>query len=165
VETNRLASVEEDVRFATAQSGADLSRDGGDDLIMATLELDQSGPVYLFNGPIQGELGTADSDAVVYSDASYSDLGDAVSMTGDVNGDGHTDLLIGAKGAYAEGGAAYLLHGPVTGDLHVDEAVAMVQRQRSLGRLGEGRRSRSAAGRSSPSARCHRRVCAEARGR
>jgi hypothetical protein len=65
VETDRLASVEEDISFAAAQSGADLSGDGGDDLIMATLELDPSGAVSPFNGPIQGELGTADFDAVV----------------------------------------------------------------------------------------------------
>jgi hypothetical protein len=59
-----------------------------------------------------------------------------VAGAGDVDGDGHNDVLIGAaRGGTDRSGAAYLILGPVTGTLGLSSADAKL--------LGEGERERA----------------------
>ncbi len=67
------------------------------------------------------------ADAKLVGEATEDWAGTNVSGAGDVDGDGHDDLLVGAWGNYEEGtyaGVAYLLLGPVTGTVELSMADA-----------------------------------------
>jgi len=82
---------------------------------------------------LSGALSMADADAsllpvvppdTLEDEEIVTNLGIAVSGAGDVNGDGHRDVLVGADGGY---GAVYLFQGPFeAGQRSVDEADATV---------------------------------------
>ena len=90
-----------------------------------------TGAAYLVMGAaVAGLAGDypVDELALRISTGAYEDLlGAAVAGAGDVDGDGHDDLLVGAPqadGAAPSSGAAYLLLGPVRGDRDVAQADA-----------------------------------------
>ncbi|MCB9797000.1 MAG: FG-GAP repeat protein [Alphaproteobacteria bacterium] len=66
-------------------------------------------------------------------------FGAALADVGDVNGDGHHDLLVGAHGVahtdYLDG-SAYLFHGPLSGALTEADAAAVVEGSSYEGYLG-----------------------------
>lgn len=55
----------------------------------------------------------------------------AVAGAGDVNGDGHSDLLVGMVGNPGTGdsgsGSTYLVHGPISGDIDLSSATAKLE--------------------------------------
>jgi len=96
----------------------DINGDGNDDLIVGALRNDDNGTdagaVYVFYGPITGNVTTAGADAVLQGGASKDLLGRSVTMVGDVNGDSIGDFLISAhKNDFKESdsGRAYLFYG------------------------------------------------------
>ncbi len=59
------------------------------------------------------------ADAVIQGEASGNATGHSVAGAGDVDADGHDDILIGAPYAGNHAGKAYLLQGPLSGDIHL----------------------------------------------
>ena len=107
----------------------DLNGDGKDDLVIGARSNDapgiQAGQVYIFHGPVTGNLTPAQANGVISGEA-FEELGVAVAGVGDVNGDGRDDILVGAHMFGAGVGRAYLFHGPVTGSRPSSSATAII---------------------------------------
>ena len=109
--------------FGSSLASGDLNGDGIDDLAAGAWGADApgnvaSGKVYIFYGsntfttPLTIDLNTANADAAIDGPSTGGFLGYALA-TGDVNGDGMTDLLIGAYGTDMNAGRVYVIHGKV----------------------------------------------------
>ena len=87
----------ENTRFGfVLDGGRDLDGDGKHDFVAGSSEaLSRAGAVYVFTHTPTGEVDHNAADAVVIGEADER-LGEAVSIDGDVNGDGRADLLVGA---------------------------------------------------------------------
>jgi hypothetical protein len=101
-------------------TASDLDDDGADDLVIGASGDDTSatdaGAVFVFNGGTGWTTGmtSADADATIYGASHYDGLGSGLAAGGDVDADGHDDLLMGAEGSdsmAAGGGAVYLVLG------------------------------------------------------
>jgi hypothetical protein len=116
--------------FTVAAAG-DVNGDDQDDVLIGAKEKNEggggAGGAYLVLGPVTADLDLGLADAQLIGEEA-SDHARAVAGAGDVNGDGHDDLLIGAPGPIGRGrytaGAAYLVLGPVTGTLDLSLADA-----------------------------------------
>ena len=116
----------------TVASAGDVDGDGMDDVLVGSPGNDgagsNAGRVHLVLGPISGDFELADADARITGGAGSDSIGTAMASAGDVNGDGHEDLILGAYeqddgGSVA--GAAYVLMGPVSGDVSAADADVM----------------------------------------
>jgi len=111
-------------------SVGDINGDGEPDLAISARHVDagDGGAVFLFFGPIDdGEHDVMDADVILSGELDGERFGDTIGRPGDVNGDGHDDLLIGAtdRAVSPTGdvlGGAYLFYGPITEDRGVSEA-------------------------------------------
>ena len=109
--------------------GGDINGDGTADIIVgarynADSGVANAGGAYVFHGPMSGSLSGADAASQLQGDASGGQAGFAVSLTGDIDGDGYADAMMGAPGASSSTGAVYLFLGPVTGELTATSADA-----------------------------------------
>ena len=100
-----------------------------------------SGAAYLVLGPIRRDImDLTRADARLIGERPQDYAGFSVSDAGDVDGDGHDDVLVGAP-LNGEGGpdagAAYLLLGPMTGRLELSSADAKLVGERAGERAGE----------------------------
>jgi hypothetical protein len=130
----KLVGEEPDDHAGYSVSGAgDVDGDGHADLLVGAYENDAGGPhagaAYLVRGPVTGTLDLSLADAKLVGDNAFGyEAGYSVSGAGDVDGDGHDDLLVGAEGDQEgggfEAGAAYVVQGPVTGTLDLSLADA-----------------------------------------
>jgi hypothetical protein len=107
---------------AMGTRAGDVDGDGHDDLLVGAggEGASNAGAAYLVLGPLTGTFDLSLADAKLVGERNYNHAGEAVSAGGDVDGDGHDDLLIGAGNQAQAGrnaGAAYLVLGPVTGTL------------------------------------------------
>lgn len=97
----------------------DFDRDGQDDLFMGAHQAqeDQTGALYLYWGPVLGDLPADTADVAIRGVTTLDNAGQDVSCGGDVDGDSFVDVLVGAEGAtdppgLLHGGGAYLFLGP-----------------------------------------------------
>ena len=96
----------------------DFNQDGFDDIAIGAY-LDstagrEAGAVYLFYGPVSGQLEAAQANVILTGETDGDWFGHSVAGAGDVNGDGFADIAIGAHlfdGLGSQTGAVYLLPG------------------------------------------------------
>jgi len=103
----------------------DITGDGHDDLAIGDPGLVIGGGVQVFAGPIVADLNTADAAARLRGDPASTGAGRAIAAGGDLDGDGHLDLLVGAE----DGDRAYVVSGPVSGDVELVDATAVFHGQ------------------------------------
>ena len=113
--------------FSVASAG-DTNGDGFDDLLVGARSNDapgiQAGQVYLFRGPVHGDLQVSDATAVI-SGEDFDELGRAVAGVGDLNHDGFADIALGAPLA-SNRGRVLVYYGPVSGALTTSDADAVI---------------------------------------
>ena len=110
-------------------AAGDVNGDGDPDLMVGALPLNVSipGGAYLVEGPMTGDVDLAtEASAQAHGEELDDDAGRTLAAVGDIDGDGHDDLLVGAPaaGATDETGVAYLLNGPLSGVLDLADADA-----------------------------------------
>lgn len=102
---------------------SDMNGDGFGEIFIGAYYNDEvasnAGKVYFYTGRAEADfdaaitLGDSSADATILGETSGSYAGDSLSSSGDINGDGRTDLVVGASGYDGEDGLdtgkAYLL--------------------------------------------------------
>ena len=105
--------------------GEDADGDGETDLLIGAprAAADHGGPgiAYLVRGPVLGgDLELELADLRLRGESAGSEAGYAVAFAGDLDGDGHQELLIGAPGESTNhdgAGAVYVVDGALTGEV------------------------------------------------
>jgi hypothetical protein len=119
-----LSAAEAKLVGAQADDGAgwsiatgDVDGEGVEALVVGAAGADTGGPaagaVYVVRGPVAGTMQLAKADATIVGENDGDNAGYSL-VTGDVGGDGYTDLLIGATSEDTGGsgaGAVYLIPG------------------------------------------------------
>jgi hypothetical protein len=127
--------------------GADVNADGWPDVAVGAPgwnadDQDSSvGFVGLFYGPLSGNYAVTDADVSVRGEVGGNPVdwaGECVSFPGDVNLDGHEDLLLGSGDVGGVGsGAAHLFYGPLSGAMTISDADALLTGAPWGGDVGE----------------------------
>lgn len=97
----------------------DLTGDGAPDVLVSSPGLDGSGAIWVLDAGRTGALGPDDASAVIQG--AVGELGEGISICGDVNGDGTRDLAIGSPKSNSERGGVFVMHGPLSGDLSISD--------------------------------------------
>ena len=122
-------------------SGAgDVNGDGNDDLLLGVRFNDEAGAsggaAYLVLGPVSGTFDLSLADAKLLGEDRGDEAGWSVAGAGDVDADGHDDVLVGTglrEASTGHAGTAYLLNGPVTGTFGLGRADATLDLEPGIG--------------------------------
>ena len=128
-----VAEVPGDAAGQTACGAGDTDADGFDDILIGAwaswVDTRDGGRAYLLRGPLEGTIALADADTVFQADEEYLRAGACVASVGDMDADGHADVLIGAPVVHNGGtevGRVYLFNGPVLGTTPLSTADALL---------------------------------------
>ena len=108
----------------------DVNGDSYPDIMVGALPLPGNGVhggLYLVDGPMTGDVDlVSQADANARGEELNDGAASALAAPGDLDGDGHDEVLVGAPfaGELEETGSAYLLYGPVTGIVELSAAAA-----------------------------------------
>jgi hypothetical protein len=108
--------------------GETLSLDGGLLAVGAPVDpgysLAEPGRVGLFTSDLASLEYFSNAEYIITGENNDDRAGFAIRAPGDIDGDGHSELLIGAEQIEEDGGlgAVYLLYGPITSDLSLSDA-------------------------------------------
>jgi len=121
----------EDHAGCAVAAGFDANGDGTGDYIIGAGYNDDAdtsaGAAYIVYGGASGQVYLYDADSILRGEANADRAGAAVAVAGDVNVDGHDDILVSAPGSDANGtgsGCVYLLYGPLSGEFSIGYADA-----------------------------------------
>ncbi|MEN0063348.1 MAG: hypothetical protein AAGA48_14440 [Myxococcota bacterium] len=110
-------------------AAGDVSGDGVPDLIVGAPNHDaggdDAGAVYIYEGPVNGNLDLANADAKLVGEAAGDEAGYFVDFAGDLDNDGFGDVVV--SGNYTGNnsrGAVYVLYGPLSGTIDLSNADA-----------------------------------------
>ncbi|MFZ5479016.1 MAG: MopE-related protein, partial [Myxococcota bacterium] len=140
-EATLIGAAFDDAAGASVDVG-DLDGDSAWDAIMGATGPDHagsgSGAVYVFLGPLSGDIDASGADVRLTGESTYAAAGYSVASGGDVDGDGLADLVVGAIGDTSLGpgsGAAYLCLGAslATGSLADADGVFRADRGATVG--------------------------------
>jgi len=99
--------------FGSSVCTADINSDGYSDVIVGADGWNSgTGRVYIFYGNSSGlvSVNASSADTIINGEALENRFGKSIS-SGNINGDGYTDLIIGAHGTAANKGGAYIING------------------------------------------------------
>ena len=111
---------EDDALGISVVGGTDLNADGYDDLLLGAQlgngrTYDEGAVYVVYGGLSAGTHSVASADHIFGGESISDSAGYAAAFAGDVDADGHQDLLVGAPDMVEQRGGAYLLYGPLTG--------------------------------------------------
>ncbi|MEN0064227.1 MAG: hypothetical protein AAGA48_18900 [Myxococcota bacterium] len=122
--------------FGSSMSGlGDINNDGFGELIVGA---PFDGKVFVFNGPVLGDLDESTAAAELRGETDSDQAGRAVAGS-DVTGDGVPDVIVGAPSNGAGGtdaGAVYVVAGPVAGSIDLTNADAKLIGENADDRVG-----------------------------
>ena len=134
----RLVGVERNQRFGASLSAAgDVDGDGRADFLVGTEGHDTASPAaFLFTGLPATESSADEATARFHR----IDDGFYVAGAGDVDGDGHDDILLGGPDSMHDGwhraGTTYVVRGPVMGDVDMAQSDATLTGELALDQAG-----------------------------
>lgn len=111
--------------YAVASAG-DVNSDGHPDLLIGAAYQEsganKAGAVYLLLGPNPKSQSLTSADAILHGSEEWESTGSTLGCSGDVDGDGFSDLVIASDGRDSGRGAIHVVFGPAEGvlDLHND---------------------------------------------
>ncbi len=120
-------------------AAGDLDGDGLDELLAGYQGEDLGWAIAVISGPLDGLRTIGDFDVHISSDHDYTTLGQSLAGAGDVDQDGHDDILVADHGRTVVGrgsGKAYLFFGPLTASVDAEEAPVTFTGRMDTERLG-----------------------------